>query len=64
MIFAPALRRRPGGGEGVTRPHCPGCREPMKFVKAIPQLGALPELFVFHCTRCNQAETIMQDRSA
>jgi hypothetical protein len=50
--------------DAPTRPHCPGCREPMKFVKAIPQLGALPELFVFHCTRCNQAETIMQDRSA
>jgi transposase len=49
-------------GAPTRPPHCPGCREPMKFVKAIPQLGALPELFVFHCTRCNQAETIMQDR--
>jgi hypothetical protein len=36
---------------------CPDCREPMKLVKAIPYLGGLPEIFVFYCSRCKQAET-------
>ena len=33
----------------------------MKFVRAIPQLGALPELLAFYCSRCKQADTKMQD---
>jgi hypothetical protein len=36
----------------------------MKFVKAVPHLGALPELFVFYCSRCKQAETKVQQQSA
>jgi hypothetical protein len=35
----------------------------MKFVKAVPHLGALPELFVF-CSRCKQAQTKVQEQSA
>ena len=38
-------------------PLCPDCREPMKLVKMIPHLGGLPEIFVFYCSRCKQAET-------
>ena len=44
-----------------TPPLCPDCREPMKFVKTIPQIGGLPELFVFYCSRCRQAETKLQE---
>jgi hypothetical protein len=29
----------------------------MKLVKTIPHLGGLPEIFVFYCSRCKQAET-------
>jgi hypothetical protein len=36
----------------------------MKFVRAIPQLGALPELLAFYCSRCKQADTKMRDPSA
>jgi hypothetical protein len=45
-------------------PLCSDCRQPMKFVKAIPYLGPLPELFVSYCSRCKQAETKVQQRSA
>ena len=47
-----------------TPPMCPDCREPMKFVKTIPQIGGLPELFVFYCSRCRQAETKIQEKAA
>jgi len=36
----------------------------MKFIKAIPRLGALPEMFVFYCSRCKQAETKVQEQAA
>jgi hypothetical protein len=29
----------------------------MKLVKTIPHLGGLPEMLVFYCSRCKQAET-------
>jgi hypothetical protein len=29
----------------------------MKLVRTIPRLGGIPELFVFFCSMCNQAET-------
>jgi hypothetical protein len=32
----------------------------MKLVKTIPHLGGLPEIFVFYCSRCKQAETKKQ----
>jgi hypothetical protein len=43
---------------------CPSCRAPMQLVRTIPRLGALPEIFVFYCARCEEAETIVQDRAA
>jgi hypothetical protein len=43
---------------------CPDCREPMKLVKTIPRLGGLPEIFVFYCSRCKQAETKVQEQTA
>jgi len=50
--------------DAPTPPLCPACRAPMKFVRAIPQLGALPELLAFYCSRCKQADTKMRDPSA
>jgi hypothetical protein len=45
-------------------PLCPDCREPMKLVKSIPPIGGLPEIFVFYCSRCKQAETKVQEQTA
>jgi len=45
-------------------PLCPDCREPMKLVKTIDHVSGLPELFVFYCSRCKQAETKVQERHA
>jgi predicted amidophosphoribosyltransferase len=45
-------------------PVCPECGQPLKFVKAVPHLGTLPELFVFYCSHCKQAETKVQQQSA
>ena len=39
-------------------PLCPDCRQPMKLVRTIPHVGGLPEIQVFYCSRCKQAETI------
>jgi hypothetical protein len=36
----------------------------MKLVKTIAHLSDLPELFVFYCSRCKQAETKVQERAA
>ena len=36
----------------------------MKFIKAISHIGGLPELFVFYCVRCKQAETKVQEQTA
>ena len=37
----------------------------MKLVKTIPHLGGLPEIFVFYCSRCRQAETkVVQEQAA
>jgi len=43
--------------EAPVPPLCPDCREPMKLVKTIAHVSGLPELFVFYCSRCKQAET-------
>jgi hypothetical protein len=43
---------------------CPDCGEPMKLVKTISHVSGLPELFVFYCSRCKQAETKVQERAA
>ena len=45
-------------------PLCPVCREPMRLVKTLPHIGGLPEIFVFYCSRCKQAETKVQERTA
>ena len=45
-------------------PLCPDCREPMRLVTTIPHLGALPEILVFYCSRCKQAETRVQEQAA
>ena len=45
-------------------PLCPDCREPMKLVKTLSHLGGLPEILVFYCSRCKQAETKVQERAA
>ena len=44
-------------------PLCPDCREPMKLVRTIAHISSLPELFVFYCSRCKQAETKVQERA-
>ena len=31
---------------------CPSCGRPMRFVNAVPRLGALPELQTFECKAC------------
>jgi C4-type Zn-finger protein len=49
--------------ETSTPPLCPICGEPMKFIKAVPHLGGLPEMFVFYCSRCKQAETKVQKQA-
>ena len=34
------------------------------LVKTIAHMSGLPELFVFYCSRCKQAETKVQERTA
>jgi hypothetical protein len=36
----------------------------MKLVKTIAPVSGLPELFVFYCSRCKQAEIKVQGRAA
>jgi hypothetical protein len=39
-------------------PLCPKCDQAMKFIRAIPRLGSIPELHVFYCAKCIEAATI------
>jgi hypothetical protein len=39
-------------------PLCPKCDREMKFIRAIPRLGSVPELHVFYCAECIEAATI------
>jgi hypothetical protein len=39
---------------------CLFCGDSMKFVRTIPRAGVLPELFVFHCSTCNDLATALQ----
>jgi hypothetical protein len=50
--------------DAAAAPLCPVCREPMKLVKTIPPVGGLPEIMVFYCSCCKQAETKALDRAA
>jgi hypothetical protein len=45
-------------------PLCPDCRQPMQLVKTLPHLGGLPEILVFYCSSCRQAETKVQEQKA
>ena len=31
---------------------CPGCRKAMRFVRAMPGIGGLPDLWTFDCRGC------------
>jgi hypothetical protein len=44
--------------DATAPPFCPDCSEPMKLVTTLLHLGGLPEIFVFYCSRCKQAETM------
>ena len=44
-----------------TAPPLCHCQEPMKLVR---RLELLPEIFVFYCERCKQAETKVQEPAA
>ncbi len=41
---------------------CPRCGHAMQFVRSVPKLGALPELLVFVCPACGDAETMEDAR--
>ena len=36
----------------TTAAWCASCGRPMRFVRAVPRLGALPELQTFECKAC------------
>ena len=36
---------------------CAGCGQVMKLIRSVPSLGAIPELHVFVCPSCGEAET-------
>jgi hypothetical protein len=38
-------------------PICPKCGKAMRFARAIPGIGALPELWTFECRVCAEATT-------
>jgi hypothetical protein len=45
-------------------PICPKCCRPMKLVRTIPRVGTLPQLEVFYCSECNEAETREESEKA
>src|SRR5262245_26527434 len=49
--------------ERPTPPLC-HCSEPMKLVRTLPHIEGVPEIFVFYCERCKQAETKVQENAA
>jgi hypothetical protein len=36
---------------------CPSCHQEMMFVRSIPKIEMLPELRIFFCPSCGEAET-------
>ena len=38
-------------------PLCPHCGRPMRFVRAVPRLAALPELRTYACRACGVSYT-------
>jgi len=47
-------------------PLCPSCGRPMRFKRAIPRLGALPELRTYECAGCavTYTEAVEPDAAA
>ena len=45
-------------------PPCPSCGRPMRFVRAIPRLAALPELRTYECKGCAVTYTEAADQIA
>jgi hypothetical protein len=43
---------------------CPRRRQPMKLVRPIPKLGALPELLIFSCPTCGEVKTTEMEQAA
>lgn len=43
-------------------PLCPSCGRPMRFVRSLPRLGALPELRTFECKACGVTYTEAVER--
>jgi predicted RNA-binding Zn-ribbon protein involved in translation (DUF1610 family) len=37
---------------------CAGCGQVMKLIRSVPSLGTVPELHVFVCPSCGEAETM------
>ena len=48
----------------VEGPLCPSCGRPMRFVRSVPRLGALPELRTFECKACGVTYTEAVERAA
>ena len=42
---------------------CPYCKGTMQLVRHL-DLGELPDLYVYYCSRCQHHETVKQDRAA
>jgi len=38
-------------------PACPNCGKPMRFVRSVPRLAALPELRTYGCKACGVSYT-------
>jgi hypothetical protein len=49
--------------ERPTPPLC-HCSEPMKLVRTLRHIEGVPEIFVFYCPHCKQAETKVLERVA
>ncbi len=43
----------------LTAPLCPNCAKPMRFVRLIPGVGTIPELYSYYSEACCEAETLV-----
>jgi hypothetical protein len=43
--------------ESQNAPLCPSCGRPMRLKRAVPRLGALPELRTYDCAACGVTYT-------
>jgi DNA-directed RNA polymerase subunit RPC12/RpoP len=44
-------------GEQKPLPVCPNCGKPMRLVRSVPKIGALPELRTYNCSSCGETVT-------